>query len=68
MTFVVLEETDRLEWAIKHFRRQVQRSGILRDVKKKRFYVKPSLAKRLKAAAARRRQQRSGRRFRAGSA
>ena len=68
MTFVILSESDRLEWAIKHFRRQVQRSGILRDVKKKRFYVKPSLAKRLKAAAARRRQQRSGRRFRAGSA
>jgi ribosomal protein S21 len=31
------------------------RSGILKDLRKKRFYVKPSTAKRLKAAAARRR-------------
>jgi small subunit ribosomal protein S21 len=62
MTLVVLNETDRLEWAIKHFRRQVQRSGVLRDVKKKRYYVKPSTAKRIKAAAAQRRRHRSGRR------
>ncbi|KPK03963.1 MAG: hypothetical protein AMS20_09510 [Gemmatimonas sp. SG8_28] len=65
MTLVVLNETDRLEWAIKHFRRQVQRSGVLRDVKKKRYYVKPSTAKRIKAAAAQRRRHRSVRRSRA---
>jgi small subunit ribosomal protein S21 len=43
------------------YRRQVQRSGILRDVKKKRYYVKPSVAKRMKAAAAQRRRHRSNR-------
>ncbi len=68
MTVVILNESDRLEWAIKHFRRQVQRSGILRDVKKKRFYVKRSTAKRLKAAAARRRRHRMSRRSRSGNA
>ena len=44
-----------MEGALKAFKRKVMRSGILKDLRKKRFYVKPSTAKRLKAAAARRR-------------
>lgn len=58
MPNVDLSDTDRVDWALKVFRKQVQRAGILQDVRKKRFYVKPSLAKRLKAAAARRRKRR----------
>jgi len=58
MVEVRLKEGDRLEWAIKKFRREVQRAGILRDIRRRRFYVKPSEAKRLKAAAARRRRRR----------
>ena len=64
MTEVILSANDRLEWAIKHFRRQVQRSGVLRDLRQKRYYVKPSLAKRLKAKAARRRKHRTRRHVR----
>lgn len=56
MTQITLNETDRLDWAIKAFRRKVQRAGILLDLKKKRHYTKPSVAKRLKAAAAERRR------------
>jgi len=55
MTEVTIGEGDRLDVAIKAFKRKVMRSGILKDLRKKRFYVKPSTAKRLKAAAARRR-------------
>ena len=57
MTEIRLDEGDRLEWAIKAFKRKVLRSGILKDLRKKRYYVKPSTAKRLKAAAARRRRR-----------
>ncbi len=57
MTEIILGEADRLDWAIKHFRRKVQRSGVLRELKKKRFYVKPSTAKRLKAETAARRRR-----------
>jgi small subunit ribosomal protein S21 len=58
LTEIILREGDHIEWAIKAFRRKVQRSNILRDLRKKRHYVKPSIAKRLKkqAAAARRRK------------
>lgn len=62
MAEVRLDENDSVEWAIKVFRRKVQRSGVLKELRKKRYYVKPSTAKRLKSAAARRRQQRTRRR------
>ncbi len=62
MAEIILDEGDRLEWAIKAFKRKVLRSGILKDLRKKRFYVKPSTAKRLKAAAARRRRRSDRRR------
>lgn len=61
MTYITITETDRLDWAIKAFRRKVQRAGILLDLKKKRHYTKPSLAKRLKAAAAERRRRKKQR-------
>ena len=57
MPRVTLSEGDGVEWALKVFRKKVQRAGILKDVRKKRFYTKPSIAKRLKAAAARRRKR-----------
>lgn len=59
MTSITLRDGDRLEWAIKKFRRQVQKAGILRDLRKKRFYLKPSAARRKKAEAAVRRGQRA---------
>jgi small subunit ribosomal protein S21 len=61
---IVIGDTDKLDWAIKKFRRLVQRSGILKDVRKKRHYVKPSLARRIKESAARRRKRDDARRSR----
>jgi small subunit ribosomal protein S21 len=62
MTEIILSENDRVEWAIKTFRRKVQRSGVLKDLRRKRFYMKPSEAKRKKAQAAARRRHRLKRR------
>lgn len=59
MPHVVLGETDRVDSALKIFRRQVQRAGILKEVRQRRHYTKPSLEKRLKSQAARRRQRRT---------
>lgn len=55
MVEVRLEEGDRIEWALKAFKRKVQRSGLLKDLRRRRHYVKPSEARQLKADAARRR-------------
>ena len=54
MTQVILGEHDGVEWAIKQFRRKVQRAGILKEFRNKRYYLKPSDARRKKESAARR--------------
>ena len=61
MIEVTLGENDRLDWALKQFRRKLIRSGLLKEIKRKRFYEKPSEAKKRKAAAARRRGARARR-------
>ena len=61
MIEVTLGENDRLDWALKQFRRKMIRSGLLKDLKKRRFYEKPSEAMKRKAAAARRRGARARR-------
>ncbi len=62
MTEVIIDEQGSFEGALRLFRRKVQRSGILKELRQKRFYLKPSQARRKKAAAARRRlrQRRRG--------
>jgi len=52
MIEVILEDSDRLA-----FKKKMLRSGILKDLRRKRHYVKPSEARQLKAAEARRRKR-----------
>lgn len=48
-----------LERAIKHLKRKMANEGILRELKRRRHYMKPSIKRRKKAAeAARRRRKR----------
>ena len=61
MVEVTLEENDSLDWALKKFRRKMIRSGLFKDMKKRRYYEKPSAARKRKAAAARRRNARARR-------
>ena len=59
---IQIGEGDRIEWALKQFRRKMLRSGLFKDMKKKRFYEKPSEARKRKQADARRRNARARRR------
>jgi small subunit ribosomal protein S21 len=54
-----LQESDRIEWALKAFKRQMQRSGILGELRRRRHYVKPGDARRRKSKAAQLRQRRA---------
>jgi small subunit ribosomal protein S21 len=48
-----------VERAIKHLKRKMASEGILRELKRRRHYMKPSIKRRKKAAeAARRRRKR----------
>jgi len=55
MIEVKLEEGDRIEWALKAFKKKVQKSGLLKDLRRRRHYVKPSEARQLKSEEAQRR-------------
>jgi small subunit ribosomal protein S21 len=59
---IQLAENDRLDWALKQFRRRMLRSGRFKDMKRKRFYVKPSEARKEKDRAAERRRHKDRKR------
>jgi small subunit ribosomal protein S21 len=55
MVEVTLADGDSVERALRTFKKRMLRAGILKDLRKKRHYVKPSEARQQKAAAAKRR-------------
>jgi small subunit ribosomal protein S21 len=59
---VVVGENDRLDVALKQFKRKVLRAGVLNDLRRRRHYEKPSEARQRKAGAARQRVARAQRR------
>jgi small subunit ribosomal protein S21 len=61
---IQISETDRLDWALKQFRRRMIRSGLFKDMRRKRFYEKPSEARKAKAKAAERRKHKDRKRER----
>ena len=61
MSTVKVGETESLESAIKRFKRKCQKDGIIGDLKKKQEYVKPSVAKKEKQKAARKRAAKKSR-------
>ena len=61
MTTVKVGETETLDSALKRFKRKCQKDGIIGDLKKKQEYVKPSVAKKEKQKAARKRAMKKSR-------
>jgi small subunit ribosomal protein S21 len=61
---IELNSNEPIESALRRFKRQVQREGIISDVKKHTFYLKPGERKRLKSQLARKRKRNSTRRNR----
>ncbi|HAC31960.1 MAG: 30S ribosomal protein S21 [Treponema sp.] len=42
MATIVVDDSENLEKAIKRFKRMVEKEGIVREYKKREYYVKPS--------------------------
>jgi small subunit ribosomal protein S21 len=59
---IQIGENDRLDWALKQFRRRMIRSGLFKDMRRKRFYEKPSEALKAKLKAAERRRHKDRKR------
>ena len=53
MSKVVVKENEQLDDALRRFKRQVSRNGTLLEVRKREYYIKQGLKRKLKSEAAR---------------
>ena len=53
MPLIKVRDDESLENALKRFKRKCEKSGILTEIKKRQHYEKPSVRKKRKALAAR---------------
>ena len=59
MVGIVVNENEPIDRALKRFKKKYERSGILKEFKKRTFFTKPSIKKRMKKVKAIRRAQRT---------
>jgi len=52
---VLLEDNEIFDIALRRFKKQVEKSGLLSELKKRQHYEKPSVQRKKKRAAARKR-------------
>jgi small subunit ribosomal protein S21 len=57
MSEIRVGENESLESALKRFKRKCQRSGVLAEVRKREHYEKPSVRRKKKAEAAKRKRK-----------
>ena len=55
MPGVYLEDNDNFDISLRRFKKQVEKAGILSELKKRQHYEKPSVQKKKKKAAAKKR-------------
>ncbi len=55
MVGINVQENENIDRALKRFKKKYERSGILKEYKKRTFYVKPSMEKRMEKIKAKRR-------------
>lgn len=53
MPKVVVKENESLDDALRRFKRQVSHNGTLAEARKREYYVKPGVKRKLKSEAAR---------------
>ncbi|MEI6131912.1 MAG: 30S ribosomal protein S21 [Bacillota bacterium] len=56
MSEIRIKENESLDNALKRFKRQCAKSGVLAEVRKREHYEKPSVKRKLKSEAARKRK------------
>ena len=59
MAKVIVKEDEPFEKALKRFKKKVEAAGILKDVRRREHYLKPSIRKKEKQRAALKRRRRS---------
>jgi small subunit ribosomal protein S21 len=64
---IILNDNDNFDYALRKFKKQCEKSGILSELKKRQHYEKPSVQRKKKEAAARKRLMKKMRKARMGS-
>ncbi len=62
MVFVKLRDGESIEEALRRFKHECERNGVLKEIRRREFYVPPSVKRKLKSQEARRKMRRSFRR------
>lgn len=57
MSTIIVNEHESVENALRRFKRKCSRDGIIGDLRKKEFYEKPSVRRKKKSEAARKRNK-----------
>lgn len=52
---ILLDDSDNFEIALRRFKKQVEKAGVLSELKKRQHYEKPSVQEKKKKAAAKKR-------------
>ena len=60
MAVVKVKENETLDSALKRFKKQCAKNGVLQEVKKREHYEKPSVKRKKKAADAAKRKRKNG--------
>lgn len=55
MPKIKIREGDHLEYALRRFKKSCEKMGILSEIKRREYFEKPSLARKKKSIAARKR-------------
>jgi small subunit ribosomal protein S21 len=63
---IILNDNDNFDYALRKFKKQCEKSGILSELKKRQHYEKPSVQRKKKEAAARKRLMKKMRKARMG--
>ncbi|GJQ63338.1 MAG: 30S ribosomal protein S21 [Melioribacteraceae bacterium] len=58
MVGIIVSDNENIDKALKRFKKKYERSGVLKEYKKRNFYVKPSVEKRMEKIKAKRRSAR----------
>ena len=61
MAKVIVRKNESLDDALRRFKRGVSKDCTLQEYRKREFYVKPSVARKLKSEAAQKRNKKKGR-------
>ena len=61
MTKVKVNDNEELDHALRRFKKECQKSGIISEIRRHEYYEKPSVRRKKKLLAAQRKQKKRGR-------